>query len=78
MYTNDKKQRITLRLNDEQFFYVKNSADLLSVSPSEYLRMVISLTMKLDKQAAEKINKIMGETAGRENDKTDINDIIQQ
>ena len=45
IYTKDKTHRITLRLNDEQFGFVAESAELYSVSPSEFLRMVISVTM---------------------------------
>lgn len=45
MYTKDKSHRITLRLNDRQFRFVQYSADLLEVSPSDFLRMVINTTM---------------------------------
>lgn len=76
MYTNDKKNRITLRLTDKQFAFVKESADLIDVSPSDFLRMVINATMvtsqtALNKMqtAAEKVQAIK-EAAGRENDKT--------
>ena len=50
MYTKDKSNRITLRLNDEQFEYVKANADMLDVSPSEFLRMVINSTLALSKK----------------------------
>lgn len=45
MYTKDKSNRITLRLNESQFNFVKSSADLLGVSPSDFLRMVINASM---------------------------------
>lgn len=45
MYTKDKAQRITLRLNENQFNFVKSNADVLGVSPSEFLRMVINASM---------------------------------
>lgn len=45
MYTQDKTKRITLRLNENQFNFVKSSADILGVSPSDFLRMVINATM---------------------------------
>lgn len=45
MYTKDKSQRITLRLNEAQFDFVKTVADALGVSPSEYLRMMVNLSM---------------------------------
>ena len=71
MYTKDKSNRITLRLNDDQFAFVKTSADIVGVSPSEFLRMVINQTM-----AFTKPSKTTEEVSGRENDKTNINDIV--
>lgn len=72
MYTKDKSNRITLRLNDDQFEFVKQNADLLGVSPSEFLRMVVNTSMATTKAALTKIR----EGLGRENDKTDSNDFI--
>lgn len=51
MYTQDKNQRITLRLNEDQFRFVRDNADLLGVSPSDFLRMVINSSMVLAKQS---------------------------
>jgi len=82
MYTKDKSNRITLRLNDEQFEFVKANADMLDVSPSEFLRMVVNSTMAMTKKAIEKANQRMEalegalEEVGRENDKTNINNIV--
>ena len=63
MYTKDKGFRVTLRLNERQFMFVKDSADRYGVSPSDFLRMVINVTM-------------FGEEEGerRENEQTNIND----
>lgn len=72
MYTNDKTHRITLRLNDAQFEHVRSNADILGVSPSEFLRMVINTTMVASKQAEARIEKEIRRTVGRENDKADI------
>lgn len=72
MYTNDKTHRITLRLNDAQFEHVRSNADILGVSPSEFLRMVINTTMVASKQAESRIEKEIRRTVGRENDKADI------
>ena len=47
MYTKDKAHRITLRLNESQFLFVKDNADMLDVSPSEFLRMVVNATMAI-------------------------------
>ena len=72
MYTKDKSNRITLRLNDEQFEFVKQNADFLGVSPSEFLRMVVNASMATTKTAVSKIE----EGLGRENDKTDCDNIV--
>lgn len=72
MYTKDKSNRITLRLNNEQFDFVKQNADFLDVSPSEFLRMVVNASMATTKIAKAKIE----EGFGRANDKTDSNDIV--
>lgn len=63
---NDKRNRITLRLNEAQFSFIKTTSDILGVSPSEFLRMMVNASMV----AAKKDNKYRG-VFGRENDKTD-------
>lgn len=75
MYTKDKSNRITLRLNDEQFDFVKQNADFLGVSPSEFLRMVVNASMATTKTAKTALSKIE-EGLGRANDKTDSDDIV--
>ena len=94
MYTKDKNHRITLRLNDEQFDFVRMNAEQLDVSPSEFLRMVINSSLfawrkvtTSDKlkdaiqdvtyQTVTELKQKAQEGTGRENDKADINDIIQ-
>lgn len=80
MYTKDKNHRITLRINDEQFSFVKQSADLLGVSPSDFLRMVVNMTMASSKVGAETaasidsevIEGVVKEGFCRENEKTDF------
>ena len=72
MYTKDKSNRITLRLNDDQFEFVKQNADFLGVSPSEFLRMVVNSSMAMSKTALSKIQ----EGLGRANDKSDIDNIV--
>lgn len=71
MYTKDKSNRITLRLNLEQFSFVKDNSDVLGVSPSDFLRMVINSAMASAKNSSH--NK---EGVGRENDKADIDGIV--
>jgi negative regulator of replication initiation len=75
MYTKDKSNRITLRLNDEQFCFVKAQADLLGVSPSEFLRMVVNASLATSKSASQKIQTKL-EGKGRENDEANINDSV--
>ena len=76
MYTKDKSNRITLRLNDEQFEFVKQNADLLGVSPSEFLRMVVNSSMAMTKSALGKIEQKIQEGLGRANDKTDSDNFV--
>lgn len=81
MYTKDKATRITLRLNEEQFKFVKLSSDVLGVSPSEFLRMVINSTMAtsaatLTTVLESHIENLTEEGLGRENDETNIDDIV--
>lgn len=72
MYTKDKLNRITLRLNDAQFAHVKWQADVLGVSPSEFLRMVVNASMVATEKAQNKVE----EGFGRENDKTNSNSLV--
>lgn len=76
MYTKDKSNRVTLRLNDEQFSFVRQNADLLGVSPSDFLRMVINLTMSQTKDMLKEAvaKKAEREGARRENEQTDFSD----
>jgi len=73
MYLNDKTNRITLRLNDEQFNFIKSNADIVGVSPSEFIRMLINTSLVTTKQIEKKLNQKM-EDLGRENDKTNKHD----
>ena len=88
MHQGDKVTRVTLRLTEKQFNFVKVNADLMGVSPSEFLRMVVNMAMMSSQKFGEKFNQIqsnaaaaaaavtdeMGEGCGRENDKADIDD----
>lgn len=85
MYEKDKNQRITLRLTEKQFNFVKANADLLDVSPSDFLRMVINSTMVVTEQttitAKEHENgqveiSLKGMVAGRENDETNQHNLV--
>lgn len=74
MYMKDKQTRITLRLSEKQFDFVKSNADVMGVSPSEFLRIVINATMATQKIKIENIND--EGVLGRENDKTDCDYIF--
>lgn len=65
MYTKDKSQRITLRLNEEQFNFVKENAEALGVSPSDFLRMVINASLFSARKMAENdtLTKAVAENA---------------
>ena len=86
MYTKDKTHRITLRLNEEQFEFVKANAEMLDVSPSDFLRMVINSALSMQKLAKPKIDAITEKnqaSAGefkegmrRENEQTDSDHIV--
>lgn len=67
MYVKDKSNRITLRLNDKQFEFIRFNSEALDVSPSEYIRMLVALNMSMSKAVEQ------GEQ-GRENDKAHFND----
>lgn len=70
MYIKDKKYRITLRLNEEQFGFVKDSAERLGVSPSQFLRMVVNSSMTAFKQGLQEVNAIIDNA-------NDINDLTK-
>lgn len=74
MYEKNKLNRITLRLNPDQFDYVKANADILGVSPSEFLRMVINTSMSMSSKLDVSVN--LRGVQGRENDKANINNIV--
>ncbi len=73
MYTKDKSNRITLRLNDGQFDFVRNSAEMLGISPSDFVRMVINMTM-YGTQATEQ--NMIKEGTRRENEQANIDNIV--
>lgn len=82
MYLKDKNQRITLRLTAEQFDFVKDSADSLGVSPSDFLRMVINFTMTTHRKAEEAVEEVCAKTVEkmeglrRENEQANINNLL--
>lgn len=73
MYTKDKSNRITLRLNDAQFDFVRDSAQMLGISPSDFVRMVINMTMYGTQATAESMVK---EGQRRENEQANFDNIV--
>ena len=63
MYEKDKKTRITLRLSEEQMDFVLNDSQTLGISPSEYIRMLISTCISMSKKLKNQM-----EVKRREND----------
>lgn len=81
MYMKDKNHRITLRLTDDQFNFVKDNCDVLGISPSDYLRMLVNSFIAASKMAQKATVKhlteeIKKEGEGRENDKADCDNIV--
>jgi uncharacterized protein (DUF1778 family) len=77
MYTKDKNKRITLRLNEEQFGFVQANAEILGVSPSDFLRMVINTSLATSKTHNAKVvleRKDIGDC--RANEETHIDNIV--
>ena len=74
MYTKDKAVRITLRLNENQFAFVKTSAAVLGVSPSEFLRMVINASMSACKVGEKP--KEEKEDLRRENEQACVHNLV--
>ena len=62
--TKDKRIRLTIRMNEDLFNFVKENADILGVSPSEYIRLALNSA----KSVSEKAQSTLGGN-GRENDK---------
>lgn len=76
MYSKDKVARITLRLNENQFDFVKYNSDVMGVSPSEFLRILINTTMSTSREIDERLKSIHMEDLGRENDKTNCDNFV--
>lgn len=71
--------RVTLRLNDEQYNFLIKVSEVLGVSPSDYIRMVVNSGMvstqgKLDEALGDKTMK--GMVGTHEDVKTDSDNIV--
>ena len=72
MYTKDKNQRITLRLNPAQFQFVQTQSELLGVSPSDLLRMMVNASMSVTMKVQHEERK----DDCRENEVADQHDLV--
>ena len=73
MYEKNKNQRITLRLDDVLFSFVRTNSEMIGVSPSEFIRMMLNSIMINSNQVKEKLKKIEEtEKQGRENDEANL------
>lgn len=53
MYEKDKKQRITLRLNQKQFDFIRKSSESLGIAPSDFIRMLVNSYIYASESAAD-------------------------
>lgn len=69
MYEKDKRQRITVRVSDEQMTFIRSQTDTLGISPSDYVRMLINSLMYVNQHGINsQQQQVIKETLGREND----------
>lgn len=66
--------RVTLRLNDDQYNFLIEIANLLDVTPSDYIRMVINTSLVATDGDIQNMikNSLKGEVGTDENVKTNI------
>lgn len=75
MYEKDKNTRITLRVNAEQYAFIREMAETSGISPSDYLRQSINSQMYAMAKFKDILEKNLNERGGRdrENEQTNIN-----
>lgn len=71
--SENKPHSVHLRLTDEQYEFLKADADFMGVGVSDYLRMIVNMTMSTAKKMKDNIQLKMqlGDLAD-ENEKNDI------
>lgn len=70
MYMKDKNTRLTLRVTPEQMAHINRMCATLGVCPSDYLRMILNVTIAGEKRS---INLMKDEVNCRENEIADFN-----
>lgn len=75
IYEKDKNTRITLRVNAEQYAFIREMADTSGISPSDYLRQSINSQMYAMAKFKDILETKLNERGvrDRENEQTDIN-----
>lgn len=72
--SENKPHSVHLRLTDEQYTFLKNDAEMMGVGVSDYLRMIVNMTMTIAKKSNEavvEVKKQLGDLAD-ENKKDNI------
>lgn len=57
MYEKNKSQRITLRLNSDQFEFIRKSSEDCSMSPSDFLRWMIDSTRAMSNKTFNELER---------------------
>lgn len=57
MYEKNKSQRITLRLNPDQFEFIRQSSEDCNMSPSDFLRWMIDSTRAMANKTVKELDK---------------------
>ena len=71
--------RVTLRLNEEQYDFLIKVSNILGISPSDYLRMVVNTGMVTTKNGINELSNgdmMKGMVGTDENVKTNSDDIL--
>lgn len=58
MYMKDLTKRVVVRLNEKQYAFLQKDSELLDVSISDYIRMVVNTSMCLAEKAKEQISNV--------------------
>lgn len=64
--SENKPHSVHLRLTDEQYTFLKNDAEMMGVGVSDYLRMIVNMTMTIAKKSNEavvEVKKQLGDLA---------------
>lgn len=70
-------KRVTLRFTEEQFTFLTEISNVLGVSPSDYIRMMVNSSMVAYNRNEDMKTMIQGKVGtSNENVKTDCNDIV--